>query len=51
MMGRIKALTTPLMMVSLVTMQGFIAVAFPKYLPVEGIFYLVGTALIIELGW
>jgi MFS transporter, DHA3 family, macrolide efflux protein len=47
MMGRIKALTTPLMMVSLVTMQGFIAVAFPKYLPVEGIFYLVGTASLL----
>lgn len=44
MMGRVQGLITPLMMLSVTLMQGFIAIVFPKYIVVEVIFYIAGGA-------
>jgi MFS transporter, DHA3 family, macrolide efflux protein len=47
MMGRVQGLITPLMMLTITLMQGFIAFAFPKYIAVEVIFYIAGGASLL----
>jgi MFS transporter, DHA3 family, macrolide efflux protein len=47
MMGRVQGLITPLMMLTITLMQGFIAIAFPKYIAVEVIFYIAGSSSLL----
>jgi MFS transporter, DHA3 family, macrolide efflux protein len=47
MMGRVQGLITPLSLLMMTMTQGFIAFAFPKYIPVEVIFYIVSFAALI----
>jgi MFS transporter, DHA3 family, macrolide efflux protein len=47
MMGRVQGLITPLMMLTITLMQGFIAIAYPKHIAVEVIFYIAGGSSIL----
>ncbi|HYK73810.1 MAG TPA: MFS transporter [Pseudoneobacillus sp.] len=47
MMGRVQGLIAPLSLITMTLTQGFIAFAFPKYISVEIIFYIVGSAALI----
>jgi MFS transporter, DHA3 family, macrolide efflux protein len=44
MMGRVQGLMAPVSLLTMVLTQGFIAIAFPKYISVEIIFYIVGLS-------
>jgi MFS transporter, DHA3 family, macrolide efflux protein len=47
MMGRVQGLITPMSLLTMTLTQGFIAFAFPKYISIEVIFYIVGLAALI----
>jgi len=47
MMGRVQGIMAPLSMISMIMMQSFIALAFPKYVTVDAIFYVVGVSSLL----